>query len=186
MVNGDTMWKTLNIQPGGCQEPIYSTFWTQKLLWMVNYLKLFLPPATKLGQGYVFTCVCDSVQRGGVCLSACWDTPPQEQTPPKQTPHQSRHPREQTPPRVDTLWADTPQEQTAPRADNTTPRGNTPREQTTPPQDRADPPVSRHPAVSRHPLPWSRHPPSPRRACWEIRSTRGRYASYWNAILFKL
>ena len=24
----------------------------------------------------------------------------------------------------------------------------------------------------------------PRRACWEIRSTRGRYASYWNAILF--
>ena len=23
-------------------------------------------------------------------------------------------------------------------------------------------------------------------ACWEIRSTRGRYASYWNAILFKL
>ena len=22
------------------------------------------------------------------------------------------------------------------------------------------------------------------RACWEIRSTRGRYASYWNAILF--
>ena len=24
-----------------------------------------------------------------------------------------------------------------------------------------------------------------RRACWEIRSTRGRYASYWNAILFE-
>ena len=40
------------------------------------------------------------------------------------------------------------------------------------------------------------HPPGPdtnpgttytpwRRACWEIRSTRGRYASYWNAILLK-
>ena len=44
-----------------------------------------------------------------------------------------------------------------------------------------------HP-VSRHPL-WEQTPPpradSPRcRACWEIRSTRGRYASYWNAILF--
>ena len=27
---------------------------------------LYLPPATKLGQGYVFTCVCDSVHRGKV------------------------------------------------------------------------------------------------------------------------
>ena len=54
------------------------------------------------------------------------------------------------------------------------------------------PPGSRHPPgadthpKSRHPQ--SRHPPeqtpSNRRACWEIRSTRGRYASYWNAILF--
>ena len=76
----------------------------------------YLPPATKLGQGYVFTGVCDSVHRG-VCLSACWDTTPREQTPPEQTP-----PRSRTPPR--------------------------------------------------------------RRACWEIRSMRGRYASYWNAILF--
>ena len=44
--------------------------------------------------------------------------------------------------------------------------------------------------------PRTRHPPGPatphahrtrpprRRACWEIRSMRGRYASYWNAILF--
>ena len=32
------------------------------------------------------------------------------------------------------------------------------------------------------------HPPKqtppPCRACWEIRSTRGRYASYWNTILY--
>ena len=38
-----------------------------------------------------------------------------------------------------------------------------------------------------HPLdqatPRTRHPPGCR-ACWEIRSTRGQYASYWNAILF--
>ena len=39
-----------------------------------------LPPATKLGQGYVFTGVCDSVNRGGVTSH-----------PPEQTP-QSRHP----------------------------------------------------------------------------------------------
>ena len=46
---------------------------------------LFLPPATKLRQGNVFTPVCHSVHRGGVCHthpgqtplpSVCWDTPP--------------------------------------------------------------------------------------------------------------
>ena len=30
---------------------------------------LFLPPATKLGQGYIFTGVCDSVHGGGCLLS---------------------------------------------------------------------------------------------------------------------
>ena len=48
----------------------------------------FLPPATKLGQGYVFTRVCYSVHRG-VCPIACWDTHPlgeEAGTPP------SRHP----------------------------------------------------------------------------------------------
>ena len=76
----------------------------------------------------------------------------------------------------------------------------------TPPPSRhplgADTPQSRHPPWEQTP-PRSRHPPSlgtdtprsdtppppgadttPHRACWEIRSTRGRYASYWNAILF--
>ena len=33
---------------------------------IVNFVQL-LPPATKLGQGYIFTGVCDSVRRGGVC-----------------------------------------------------------------------------------------------------------------------
>ena len=42
---------------------------------------IFLPVATKLGQGNVFTAVCDSVNGGGR------QTPPQKQTPPKkQTP----------------------------------------------------------------------------------------------------
>ena len=54
---------------------------------MCSYLIIYpafpilLPPATKLGQGYVFTRVCDSVHSwwGGVCLIACWDTPPRDQ-----------------------------------------------------------------------------------------------------------
>ena len=39
---------------------------------------------------------------------------------------------------------------------------------------------------------WDTTPAAPRAnatpptACWEIRSTRGRYVSYWNAILFSL
>ena len=52
-------------------------------------LRVFLPAATKLGQGNVFTGVCDSVHRGG-CLPQCmlgyhpaplqqsWHPPPQE------------------------------------------------------------------------------------------------------------
>ena len=52
-----------------------------------------LPPATKLGQGYIFTGVCDSVN--GVCLSACWDPP------------RSRHPpRADTPPPVQSMLGD--------------------------------------------------------------------------------
>ena len=44
-----------------------------------SWICYFLPPATKLEQGYVFTGVCDSVHRG-VCLSACWDTTPPAQS----------------------------------------------------------------------------------------------------------
>ena len=56
-----------------------------------------------------------------------------------------------------------PREQTPPP-----PRADTPQEQTPPEQipPRADTPQCR--------------------ACWEIRSTRGRYATYWNAILLIL
>ena len=50
-------------------------------------------------EGYVFTLVCHSVHRGGVCLSECWDTttpreqaPPQEQAPLDQVPPGTRHP----------------------------------------------------------------------------------------------
>ena len=69
-----------------------------------------------------------------------------------------------------------------------------PREQTPP---RADTLRSRHSLELGADTPWSRHPPragTPRSqeqtptplcsACWKIRSTSGRYASYWNANLF--
>ena len=43
-------------------------------------------------------------------------------------------------------------------------------------------PVSRHP-LEADTLPGNRHPPRSS-ACCEIRATSGRYASYWNAILY--
>ena len=82
-----------------------------------NWTFEFLLPATKLGQGYVFTRVCDSVH-GGVCPIACWNThtspwdqrqaPPGADTPPEQTPPlgpEAGTPAEQTPPGTDTLSA---------------------------------------------------------------------------------
>ena len=59
-----------------------------------------------------FTPVCLST--GGVCLSACWDTPP----PPGEDPLGSRHPQEQTPP-----WSRPPPNHTATAADGTHPTG---------------------------------------------------------------
>ena len=89
----------------------------------------YLPPATKLGQGYVFTRVCDSVQSGG-SASVHAGIPPWEQAPPG-----SRNPP---------LGADPPWR-----------------------------PAARHAGIA----------PLLRSACWEKRSTSGRYASHWNAIL---
>ena len=75
-------------------------------------------------EGYVFTGVCLSA-RGGVWLSACWDTT---------TPGSSRYP-----PRADTPHprADTPQEQTPLKADtppgaDTSPRADTPQSRHSP------------------------------------------------------
>ena len=45
------------------------------------------------------------------------------------------------------------------------------------------PPGTRHTTPSAGP--GTPSPPGRRRACWEIQSTSGRYASYWKAILFK-
>ena len=92
----------------------------------------FYRPQRSCGQGYIFTRVCDSVHRGGVCLSACWDTMPREAPPLPQ----EAHPREAHPLRKHT--------------------------------------------------PPGKHSPPPREADSGIRSMSGRYASYWNAFLFKL
>ena len=56
--------------------------------------------------------VSHSVHRGGVCPSACWDTPPP-----------SRHSLGQTPPGQTPPRADTPPQQTATAADGTHPTG---------------------------------------------------------------
>ena len=62
--------------------------WPRKVSMKFSFL-LLLPPATKLGQGYIFTGVCDSVQIGGgvpdpggaypggcLVLVGCAKTPP--------------------------------------------------------------------------------------------------------------
>ena len=89
-----------------------------------------LPPTTKLGQGNIFTGICDSVHRGEGGLPQCmlgYHHPPGLGTP---------------------LGPGTP-------------------------------PGTRYP-------PRIRQAPSQSRAYWEIRSTSGRYASYWNTILFSI
>ena len=62
------------------------------------------------------------------------------------------------------------------------PPGPDPPPEQTPPGSR--PPQSRHPPGSRHPLPREQTPPPG--ADSGIRSTSGRYASYWNAFLFHI
>ena len=83
---------------------------------------LLLPAATKLGQGNVFTGVCDSVHSGGFSVSV--------------------HPGIPPPPRADTPRADTPLEQTPPgtRPPGTRPPGaDTPLGTDTPPGSRHSP-----------------------------------------------
>ena len=47
-----------------------------------------------------------------------------------------------------------------------------------------EPPQDRHPPRDQAHPPGPGTPPSRSRACWEIRSTSGWYASYWNAFFF--
>ena len=109
---------------------------------------VLLPPATKLGQGYIFTGVCDSVHgsggQGGLPQCMLGYHPPRQGRPPPPG-------KVDPPPGKETPWA-----------------RQTPPQQGRPPWQGGSP--------------W-RGRPSLRSASWEIRSTSGRYASYWNAIL---
>ena len=67
-----------------------------------------------------------------------------------------------------------------PRTRYTPPGPGTPPRPRTPPPPRPGTPPPPRPGTP----PTRYTTPPQRRTCWEIRSTRGRYASYWNAILF--
>ena len=153
-------------------------FFRAHTLLTVTIFKLeSLPPATKLGQGYVFTGVCDSVHSGGGV--------PYQVHPPG-TRH--THPWDQVYP-LGTRYT--------PPGPGTPPRPATPPRTRYTPLDQAHPPRPGPPWDQVHPPrpgpPWDQvHPPrpgTPPRTRYtppnqEIWSTRGRYASYWNAILF--
>ena len=130
----------------------------------------FLPAATKLGQGNIFTSVCLSTVGGEGCLPQCMlgypprsrppgADPPWEQTPPEQTPPDQAPPREQTP----------PTRHTPPGSD--------------PPQARHTPSPPNQPPPGADPPPPGPGTPPPREADCSIRLTSGQYASYWNAFL---
>ena len=72
-------------------------------------------PQRSCGQGYVFTCICDSVHRGGICLSACWDTTPL----PRRPPCQGHPPAKETPCQVDPSAKDPPRRRHTPSAKET-------------------------------------------------------------------
>ena len=94
---------------------------------------LFLPSATKLRRLCFYRRLSVHKVGGGVCLSACWDTTPQKQTPPKkQTP-----PQEQTPPRA---------------AEQTPPKSRHPPEADTPPKSRHPPKEADTPPPEIRPL----------------------------------
>ena len=94
-----------------------------------KFASTFLPPGNEVWGKVIFSvaCVKNSVHReGGVCLSACWDTPPPG--PPGSRPPGTRHPQDQAPhpPGPGTPPHPTPDQAPHP------PRPGTPPEQTPP------------------------------------------------------
>ena len=144
--------------------------------WCASHWNAFLlPTAMKLGQGNIFTGVCLSTgEMGEGCLPQCMlgCTPRTRQTPPDH-----RGVGERCLPQCML--------------------GYTPRTRQTPPGPGRPPPDHRGVGEGCLPqcmlgyTPQTRHPPdqadpSPQEADLSIRSTSGRYASYWNAFLFKV
>ena len=117
-------------------------WWRQSIVRRIsNTLALYYRPQRSCGQGNVFTGVCHSFcSQGGVCLSACWDTTPRDQTSPRT--------RQTPPPRTRQMPPGTrqtpPQDQTPPRPGrhplSPLTRQTTPLGPGRPPLDQADPP----------------------------------------------
>ena len=128
-------------------------------------------PQRSCGQGYVFTRVCDSVNRGeGVS-----GEPPQPGRPPWD---QGEPPRDQ---------ADPPGPRRTPPEPRRTPPG--PGRPPNPPWDQGEPPPRgprRTPPRPRRPPQNQADPPPPREEHCSIPSMSGRYASYWNAFLLNI
>ena len=117
-------------------------------------VQCFLPPATKLGQGYVFTGVCHSVNRGSASVHAGIPPPPTPRKenplprrPPKGGTPQKGEPPKEAPPKKEAPPPpkETPQKEAPPRnpiAKETPPEGGTPKGDC--PKKEA-PPERRHP-----------------------------------------
>ena len=141
--------------------------WTNPDTETAKTLSLLLyRPQRSCGQGNIFSPVCHSVHKG----EGWWWYPRRHWG----RPPRSRHPLGADTPPWEQTGADNPRSRHLPW-EQTAPRGaDTPPEQTPP---GADTPLgSRHPPGADPP----RADPPPR-----IRSTSGRYASYWNAFLFE-
>ena len=110
--------------------------------------------ANEVCEGYVFTPVCQSFCSWGRGV------PGQVPPVPGKPPGQVHSPGPGTPPRT-----------------------RYPQDQVHPLQDQVHPPGRYIPWGQVHPR-YQVSPPSPGSACLEIRATSGRYASYWNALLF--
>ena len=114
---------------------------------------------------FLQVCVCPQ----GGCLPQCMlgcHTPPDGEPPRMENPPDGEPPLDRNPPDGE-----------PPRMDGEPPRMENPPGWRTPPD--GEPPRMENP-------PGWRTPPPPREADSSIRSTSGRYASYWNAFLFIL
>ena len=172
-------------------------------MWLY-WISGLLPPANEVW-GKVISLQASVCTQGGVPDQV---HPPGPGTTPRSRPPWSRHPPDQTPQDqvhpypLRTRYTPFPQTRYIPLLGPGTaspgpdpPGPDTPLGLGTPPGLGIHPPGTKYIplGLSTHPLGLSTHPGTKytprtkytpqRRACWEIRSTRGRYAFYWNAIL---
>ena len=136
---------------------------------------IFTAHKRSLWQGNIFAPVCHSVHRGGYLGRYT----PSRYTPWVGTPLAGIHP----PGRYTPSGRYSPPGQTQSHLGRYTPWAGTLPGRYTP---QAGTPLRAGTPLAGTPTPWAGtpQPPPPSSACWEIRATSGRYASYWNAFLF--